>query len=160
MAIQGKKVDIVTSSSVLADKDSKDPNKILFYGQLGLTVGSASQNQYHCDIIYGDTQNFEAAILLEEFKEKKVRNGRPFDCIIVDEVDSISLDNIITMTQLTDSFPGRSCFYFFYYQILFFYINYITQELETTQEEYLENPEKDNAKIKDYMMTQFKNKFL
>lgn len=37
----------------------------------------------------------------------------PFDCIIVIEFDSINLDNIINMTQLTDIFPGRSFFYFF-----------------------------------------------
>ena len=99
----------------------------------------------------GDTQNFEAAILREEFKEKEVRDGRPFDCIIVDEVDSISLDNIITMTQLTDNFPGRSCFYYFYYQILLIYCNYISnlvKETGKTQEEYLKNPKEFELKIK------------
>ena len=76
-----------------------------------LTVGCASKDEYYKDIIYGDTQNFEAGILREEFKNKNIRKNRTFDCIIVDEVDSISLDNIITMTQLTDNFPGRSCFH-------------------------------------------------
>ena len=155
LAVQGKKVDIVTSSSVLADKDAKDTNKKNFYNKLGLTVGSASQNQYYCDIIYGDTQNFEAAILIEEFKGKEVRNGRPFNYIIVDEVDSISLDNIITMTQLTDSFPGRSCFYYFYYLILFFYLQ---KELEIKKRnETLENKTQE---IKDYIMKQFKENIL
>ena len=163
LALQGKKVDIITSSSVLAEKDAKDINKIKFYKKLELTVGSAKQDQYNCNIVYGDTQNFEAGILREEFKGKEVRYGRPFDCIIVDEVDSISLDNIITMTQLTDNFPGRSCFYFFYYQILLIYINYMTKELEEkgiSQEKYLENPEKYNPEIKKHLMDIFKNKFL
>ena len=110
LALLGKKVDIISSNSVLADRDAEDPNKIKFYKELNLSVGSASKDEYDRNIVYGDTQNFEAGILREEFKEKEIRNGRPFDCIIVDEVDSISLDNIITMTQLTDSFPGRSCF--------------------------------------------------
>ena len=155
LAIQGKKVDIVTSSSVLADKDADDINKINFYRKLELNVGKASQDQYDCDIIYGDTQNFEAGILRGEFKGKNVRNGRPFDFIIVDEVDSISLDNIITMTQLTDNFPGRSCFYFFYYQILLFYLSK-EAELKRNNEKLEEKTEE----IKKFMMEQFKKKYL
>ena len=158
LAIQGKKVDIVTSSSVLADKDANDINKINFYKKLNLNVGKASQDQYDCDIIYGDTQNFEAGILREEFKGKNVRNCRPFDFIIVDEVDSISLDNIITMTQLTDNFPGRSCFYFFYYQILLFFILKVN-ELKKNNES-IENIEKKTEEIRKFMLEEFKKKYL
>ena len=152
LALQGKKVDIITSNSVLADRDAEDPNKIKFYKELHLNVGCASKDEFSRNIVYGDTQNFESAILREEFKEKEVRNGRPFDCIIVDEVDSISLDNIITMTQLTDSFPGRSCFYYFYYPILLIYCSYISNMVETngkTQEEYLRNPKEFEDEIKN-----------
>ena len=163
LALQGKNVDIITSSSVLADRDALDPNKVNFYSALKLTVGCASKDEYYKNIIYGDTQNFEAGILREEFKEKDVRNGRTFDCIIVDEVDSISLDNIITMTQLTDSFPGRSCFYFFYYQILLIYCDYIANLVEKngkTQEEYLQNPKEFESEIKNVIKEKFKEKFL
>ena len=114
LALSGQKVDVISSSSVLADRDAEDPKKVDFFCQLNLTVGRASKDEYGKHIVYGDTQNFQAGILREEFKEKNVRFNRPFDCIIVDEVDSISLDNIITMTQLTDNFPGRSSFFFFY----------------------------------------------
>ena len=72
LALQWKKVDIITSNSVLADRDSEDQNKIKFYKELNLTVGRASKDEYYRDIVYGDTQNFEAAILREEFKEKKL----------------------------------------------------------------------------------------
>ncbi len=121
--MSGQKVDVISSSSVLADRDAEDPKKVDFFCQLNLTVGRASKDEYGKNIVYGDTQNFQAGILREEFKEKNVRFNRPFDCIIVDEVDSISLDNIITMTQLTDNFPGRSSFFFFYYQILILFCN-------------------------------------
>ena len=154
LALQGKKVDIITSNTVLADRDAEDPNKVKFYEELGLSVGCASKDQYKKNIVYGDTQNFEAGILREEFKEKEVRNGRPFDCIIVDEVDSISLDNIITMTQLTDSFPGRSSFYFFYYQILIYYCTYISNLVERTgktQETYLQYPKEFEVEIRKYI---------
>ena len=128
LALLGNKVDIISSSSVLADRDADDEKIKEFYLHLGLSSNSASKDQYSANIVYGDTQNFEAAILREEFKEKKVRDNRPFDCVIIDEVDSISLDNIITMTQLTDNFPGRSCFFPFYCQILICYCE-ITNEL-------------------------------
>ena len=163
LALQGKKVDIITSNSVLADRDAEDPNKIKFYEALNLSVGCASKDEYFKNIVYGDTTNFEAAILREEFKEKDVRSERPFDCIIVDEVDSISLDNIITMTQLTDNFPGRSCFYFFYYQILLFYCNYISSMAEQTgktQEEYLRNPKEFEQEIKKVIKENLKEKFM
>jgi len=163
LALQGKKVDIITSNTVLADRDAEDPNKVKFYEKLGLSVGCASKDQYKKNIVYGDTQNFEAGILREEFKEKEVRNGRPFDCIIIDEVDSISLDNIITMTQLTDSFPGRSSFYFFYYQILIYYCTYISNLVERTgktQETYLQYPKEFEVEIRKYIKDNIKNKFL
>ena len=86
LALQGNKVDIITSNTVLADRDAEDPNKVEFYLKLNLSVGCASKDEYDKNIVYGDTQNFEAGILREEFKEKNVRNGRNFDYIIVDEV--------------------------------------------------------------------------
>ena len=144
LALLGNKVDIITSSTVLANRDAEDKNIIEFYQNLDLSVGCASKNQYASNIVYGDTQNFEAGILREEFKEKEIRKNRPFDCVIIDEVDSISLDNIITMTQLTDSFPGRSCFYFFYYQLLMLYCNIINELPNYTgksQEYYLKKPD-------------------
>ena len=163
LALQGKKVDIITSNTVLANRDAEEKDRVNFYSQIGLSVGCASKNEYDKNIVYGDTQNFEAGILKEEFKEEEIRNGRTFDCVIVDEVDSISLDNIITMTQLTDNFPGRSCFYFFYYQILIYYCNYISNLVEITgktQEYYLQNPKEFEIEIKKYIKDNFKNKFL
>ena len=55
LALQGKKVDIITSNSVLADWDAEDPNKIKFYNALNLSVGCASKDEYFNDIVYGDT---------------------------------------------------------------------------------------------------------
>ena len=132
LALLGNKVDIISSSSILADRDAEDIKIKEFYSYFGLTSGSASKDQFSENIVYGDTQNFEAAILREEFKEKKIRNNRPFDCVIIDEVDSISLDNIITMTQLTDNFPGRSCYFVFYCEILICYCTIINELPEIT----------------------------
>ena len=163
LALLGYNVDVISSSSILADRDAEDKNIIEFYSNLGLTSGSASKDQYKENIVYGDTQNFEAAILREEFKEKQIRNNRSFDCVIIDEVDSISLDNIITMTQLTDSFPGRSCFYFFYYQILICYCQIINElpKLTGNSKEYFSNhPEEFEDIIHKQIKNMFKGKIL
>ena len=163
LALLGNKVDIISSSSILADRDAEDENIINFYLNLGLTSGSASKDEYDKIIVYGDTQNFEAAILREEFREKKIRKNRPFDCVIIDEVDSISLDNIITMTQLTDNFPGRSSFFFFYYQILICYCQIINELPEITghpKEYFYQHPEEFKEIIHKNIKKMFKGKIL
>ena len=162
LAILGNKVDIISSNTVLADRDAENKDIIEFYSKLGLTVGRASSNtEYNRDIGYGDTQNFEAGILKEEFKEEEIRHNRPFNCVIIDEVDSISLDNIITMTQLTDNFPGRSCFYFFYYQILIIYCNYINElRKKNPQQNYFELTNEFKENIKNLVMEIIKKNYL
>ncbi len=130
LSLLNNKVDIISSSIILANRDAENEDIIKFYSELNLTVGCASKDEYDKNIVYGDTQEFEAGILRDEFKKKNIRNHRTFDCVIIDEVDSISLDNIITMTQLTENFPGRSSFYFFYYQILICYCNLINEITE------------------------------
>ena len=134
LALLGNKVDIISSSVVLADADADNEDIKDFYVDLGLTSGKASNDEYNTDIVYGDTLNFEAGILKEEFKEQNVRHDRSFDCVIIDEVDSISLDNIISMAQLTDSFPGRSCYQYFYYQILICFCQIISESPKITEE--------------------------
>ena len=134
LALQGNKVDIISSNTVLADRDAGNKDIIEFYTKLGLTSGKASKDEYDRDIVYGNTQNFQAAILSEEFKESKIRHKRPFNCVIIDEVDSISLDNIISMTQLTDNFPGRSCYQYFYYQIIICFCQIISENPEITEQ--------------------------
>ena len=86
LALLGNKVDVISSNTVLADRDAEDKNIIEFYKRLGLSVGRASKHQYSNNIVYGDTQNFEADILKEEFREKEVRKNRPFNCVIIDEL--------------------------------------------------------------------------
>ena len=134
LALLGNKVDIVSSSIALANIDATNENIVNFYQNLGLSSGRASENEYDRIIVYGDTLNFEGAILKEEFKEEKIRHNRPFDCVIVDEVDSISLDNIISMTQLTDNFPGRSCYQYFYLQILICFCQIMSESPKITEQ--------------------------
>ena len=114
-AFQGKKVDILTSSPVLAERDAKKMKD--FYEIFGLTAdycGGENNNQmngtypyYKADICYGDELSFEGDILRSEFLGLSGRGEkRGFDCIIIDEIDNICLDNIKNMTELVDNFKG------------------------------------------------------
>ena len=118
-ALEGKKVDILTSSCVLAERDAKEMKD--FYKLFGLSVDYCKTNNdkelkenklenfqcYNADIVYGDTLSFEGDILRTNFMGIIGRGTkRTFDCIIIDEIDNICLDNIKNITELLDDFHG------------------------------------------------------
>lgn len=124
--LNGKKVDILTSSSVLAQRDSLLLKK--FYSYYGLTTdyckfqnkineGSNNFDCYNSNICYGDSISFEGDILRSMFLEETGRGNRPFDCIIVDEIDNLCIDNLRNQTELLDNFPGYKFLDFFYLYI-------------------------------------------
>ena len=78
----------------------------------------------------------------------------------MDEVDSISLDNIITMTQLTDNFPGRSSFFFFYYQILILFCNKLDDIGRENEEAFLKEPNKYKEDIRNHIKEAIEQNFL
>ena len=115
-ALRGNKVDIVTSSKVLARRDAEDEKLCRFYKQLGLTSCSIPVHQCNgqdaadaliqkkyenCDIIYGTASDFAADYLKHEFECRNVRGSRKFEVVIVDEVDSITIDNALQVTYLS-----------------------------------------------------------
>lgn len=118
--LSGHKVDIVSSSPVLAKRDATDKKKKAFFEQLGITVGFLEEksNPYDLDIIYGDTTSFSADILYEIYEFDKKRKGRGFDIVIIDEVDNMCIDNLASKTQLTKKFSGYQSLYTFYYTIV------------------------------------------
>ena len=127
--IQGKKVDILTSSSVLASRDSLSLEQFYSFYNLKCDFckddknNKSNQNNYECynsDICYGDSVNFEGDILRSEFLGQIGRGKRPFDCIIVDEIDNLCIDNLKNQTELLDNFPGYKFLEYFY---LFIYYN-------------------------------------
>ena len=137
-AFQGKKVDILTSSLVLAERDAKEMKS--FYNFFGLSVDYCKKDEketfrntyleerrekpecfscYKADIVYGDPLSFEGDILRTTFMGLIGRgNKRNFDCIIIDEIDNICIDNIKNITELLDNFHGYK---FLEYIYLFIY---------------------------------------
>lgn len=113
-ALQNKYVDILSSSIVLAQRDKEE--KKSFYEYFNLSVGSSDDDDdnislYEKNIVYGDALMFEGDILEVEFSKdpnsKRAKNpGRGFRCIIIDEVDSMCIDNLGSSTRLSSSFPS------------------------------------------------------
>jgi preprotein translocase subunit SecA len=101
--LSGKGVHIVTVNDYLAKRDSEWMGKL--YRYLGLTVGLIihdvegpdKQKAYQADITYGTNNEFGFDYLRDNmviYKAQKVQ--RPFNFAIVDEVDSILIDEART----------------------------------------------------------------
>lgn len=102
-ALEGKGVHIVTVNDYLAKRDSEWMGQI--YKFLGLSVGCIIHDltpadrkaAYNCDITYGTNNEFGFDYLRDNmvvFKEEMVQ--RPLNFAIVDEVDSILIDEART----------------------------------------------------------------
>ncbi|MBP2301442.1 preprotein translocase subunit SecA [Azospirillum picis] len=102
-ALQGKGVHVVTVNDYLASRDSGWMSRI--YGFLGLTTGcivhglddDERRAAYAADITYGTNNEFGFDYLRDNMKfrqEELVQ--RPFNFAIVDEVDSILIDEART----------------------------------------------------------------
>ncbi len=130
---QKKKVDILTSSPILAQRDAFLFKE--FYGRFNLSVSYTSNHNdeikskkyfsdscykcYKSSIVYGDALSFEGDLLRSSFLGIKGRGEeRKFECIIIDEIDNIALDNLKNTTELLDSFHGYK---FLEYIYLFIY---------------------------------------
>lgn len=98
-ALSGKGVHVVTVNDYLARRDAEMMGKL--YGFLGLTTGVIVQglahdekvHAYNCDITYGTNNEFGFDYLRDNMKMHKYELVmRPFNYAIVDEVDSILID--------------------------------------------------------------------
>ena len=102
-ALAGKGVHVVTVNEYLASRDAREMGKL--YEFLGLTVGlnlnSMSKEEkkaaYQADITYGTNNEFGFDYLRDNmvlYKEDKVQ--RPLNYAVIDEVDSILIDEART----------------------------------------------------------------
>ena len=57
------------------------------------------------DVIYGTTFAFQVDILRDEYELTGIRNNRGFDIVIVDEIDSMLIDEYARKTLLSSSKP-------------------------------------------------------
>src|SRR5215204_6534665 len=117
-ALAGKGVHVVTVNDYLARRDSEWMGQI--YGFLGLTVGvivhglddGERKNSYACDITYGTNNEYGFDYLRDNMKyrlEDMVQRGHAY--AIVDEVDSILIDEARTPLIISGPLDDRSEFY-------------------------------------------------
>ena len=122
LSILGKKVDILTSSPVLAERDAKNRKKLFNSFEISCDYCRNDSNKnkenmfecYNADIVYGDGISLIGDILRSNFMEKKGRGNRPFDYIIIDEIDNICIDNLRNIVELNDNCPGFKYLEFVY----------------------------------------------
>jgi preprotein translocase subunit SecA len=102
-ALSGKGVHVVTVNDYLATRDAEWMGKV--YSFLGLTTGTVVNQQteetkrqaYRCDITYGQNNEFGFDYLRDNMKFSALDyNQRPLNYAIVDEVDSILIDEART----------------------------------------------------------------
>ena len=115
LAMQGKKVDVITSSALLAQRDTEDWRP--FYKKLGLKVThntdteeslklqDSEADKLECyekhEIVYGTVSSFSADVLRHTFEMKNVKGSRLQEVAIIDEVDMLILDEGVQFTYLS-----------------------------------------------------------
>ncbi|CAM4573302.1 unnamed protein product [Leuciscus chuanchicus] len=120
LAIRGTKVDIVTSSPLLAQRDQEEWKR--FFEMFGVTSSVVPplylsnyspeeqeerlKDAYRQQIVYGTVGAFAADILKQEFEKRTTRGTRQFELVIVDEVDYMTLDNGVQVTFLSHESSG------------------------------------------------------
>src|SRR3546814_899211 len=117
-ALSGKGVHVVTVNDYLATRDSEWMGRI--YRFLGLTVGVIVPNltdqqrrdAYWSDITYGTNNEFGFDYLRDNMKyEREQMVQRPFSYAIVDEVDSILIDEARTPLIISGPTEDKSELY-------------------------------------------------
>ncbi|MEI6613841.1 MAG: preprotein translocase subunit SecA [Chrysiogenales bacterium] len=118
-SLNGKGVHVVTVNDYLANRDSKWMGKI--YQFLGLSVGviqhemddQQRQQAYACDVTYGTNNEFGFDYLRDNMKfDVNSLSQREFNFAIVDEVDSILIDEARTPLIISGPTEASTSFYY------------------------------------------------
>lgn len=117
-ALEGKGVHVVTVNDYLAERDAAWMGKL--YEFLGLSVGcilnrlddSERRAAYACDITYGTNNEFGFDYLRDNMKfSREEMVQRPFHYAVIDEVDSILIDEARTPLIISGPTEGNSELY-------------------------------------------------
>ncbi|MAF30546.1 MAG: preprotein translocase subunit SecA, partial [Croceicoccus sp.] len=117
-ALEGKGVHVVTVNDYLARRDAETMGRL--YNFLGLTVGVIVPNlhetqrreAYNCDITYSTNNELGFDYLRDNMKHSREQQvHRPFNYAIVDEVDSILIDEARTPLIISGPTEDKSELY-------------------------------------------------
>ena len=114
-ALEGKGAHLITVNDYLARRDAEWMGRI--YEFLGLTVGCLQNEMgpeerkriYDCDITYGTNNEFGFDYLRDNMKlDKGYQVQKGFHYAIIDEVDSVLIDEARTPLIISGPVPGSS----------------------------------------------------
>lgn len=117
-ALEGKGVHVITVNDYLAKRDSQNMGRVFNF--LGVSVGVVTADvpeedrkaAYACDITYGTNNEYGFDYLRDNMKmnlESTVQ--RPFNYAIIDEIDSILIDEARTPLVISGASDDRTEFY-------------------------------------------------
>jgi preprotein translocase subunit SecA len=111
--LKNKKVDIITSSPVLAERDAKEKRGL--YKIFGLSCADnndksvyikGAKDCYKNDIVYGEVAQFQFDSLRDEYSLLGTLANRKCEVAIVDEVDSMLIDDSSKIARLSSTIAG------------------------------------------------------
>uniref|UniRef100_A0A914W232 Chloroplast protein-transporting ATPase n=1 Tax=Plectus sambesii TaxID=2011161 RepID=A0A914W232_9BILA len=125
--LSDEKVDIITSSTVLARRDAEENKDI--YGLFDISVAHNCSEDFqrrseaytNHSVVYGEISSFQRDYLLDRFYSKNIIGSRNFENVIVDEVDSMLLDkgnNVLYLSHEIAGFDKLEAIYLFIWQIV------------------------------------------
>ena len=140
--LKGKKADIMTSSSVLAARDAKENKRL--YELFGLSVSDNNDNDvyyrgakscYKNDVVYGDIGNFQFDALRDEYSGLGTLAGRINNIALIDEVDSMLIDDSSKIAKLANSMAGMDRLQPIYY-FLWQRVNQLSERVKIIDDKY------------------------
>lgn len=111
-AMKGKRVHILSSSPVLAERDMRDWST--FFNILKIRVDcntnkqdiSSLQKCYESQVVYGTAEKFAGDYLTQRLKQTDIFGQGKTLCAIVDEEDSIMLDKALHVVYIGNDMPA------------------------------------------------------
>jgi hypothetical protein len=116
-------IDIVVSSPIFAERETS--NFISLFNLFDISCAHNNSHTFHentskpypcydADIVYGEISQFQFHYLMTVFKQQGGRGDRVFDLVIIDEADSVMLDQATNVTKLAENLPGLDQLEFIY----------------------------------------------
>ncbi|KAA0195739.1 hypothetical protein HAZT_HAZT003730, partial [Hyalella azteca] len=112
-SLRGKNVDILTSSPILAERDAKQQAKLYKMFNLKCSDNSdktiylkGKKDCYSANIVYGEMSQFQFDILRDNYSKLDTLGDRNLCVAIVDEVDSMLIDDSSKIARLSSTVPG------------------------------------------------------
>jgi|JI10StandDraft_1071094.scaffolds.fasta_scaffold26140_2 preprotein translocase subunit SecA len=126
LVMQGRSVDIVSSSDYLAMRDQKKGD--LFFQNFGIVTSHICEKEekthFNAHILYGKATDYEFALMREKLYQKKLfacpSRTKTFDCVIVDEVDNMLIDTACNSARI--AYPSLKESKHRFYPLIYLYV--------------------------------------